>query len=98
MWISVISRDEVDACFAHERIPEGSTAAIMDKLLPITLRRSFDLEKERVMSPAFHYATKECGVEKGGELPAEKIELCSRLMSEQMMPLLRRHLVRGRVN
>lgn len=67
-------------------------------LMPVAQRRGFELEKDREIRRAFHYAMKECGVPEGGELPPEKFSLFSQLMAEQIMKFLRRYQNRRRVD
>lgn len=89
-----LSPDEVAACFAYERIPEGSQVAIMNDLVPVAQRRAFELERDRVLYRAFRGAMEACGVPEGGELPAEKFADFSRLIADQMTFFLSRYLSR----
>jgi hypothetical protein len=91
-----LSRAEVAATYAYERIPEGTREAALAELIPVAQKLSFERERDRAISRAFQCAMQTCGVPEGGELPVEKRWEFSRLMAEQMMPFLTRHLNRRR--
>jgi hypothetical protein len=91
-----LPRAEVAATYAYERLPDGAYQAILGELIPVAQKLSFERERDRAILRAFHSAMQACGVPKGGDLPAEKRWEFSRLMAEQMMPFLTRHLIRRR--
>lgn len=91
-----LSRAEVDSCFAYECIPEGALEAILHELLPVAFRRSFDRELERVVQRAWHETMRTFGVREGEELPPEKSQEFSRLMTARIMVFLERYVKRRR--
>jgi hypothetical protein len=91
-----LSRAEVAATYAYERIPEGAREAALAELIPVAQRLSFERERDRAILRAFQSARQTCGVPEGGELPLEKRWEFRRLMAEQMMPFITRHLNRRR--
>jgi hypothetical protein len=91
-----LPRAEVAASYAYERIPDGAYEAILAELIPVAQKLSFERERDRAILRAFRSAMQTCGVPEAGELPPEKRWEFSRLLAEQMMPFVRRHLNRRR--
>ena len=93
-----LPRAEVAAAYAYERIPDGAYETILGELIPVAQKLSFERERDRAILCAFHSAMRTCGVPEGGELRLEKRWEFSRLMAEQLMPFVTRHLSRRRDN
>lgn len=84
-----LSRQEIAAMYAYERIPEGSIEAAFSQVLPIALRISHERERNRVLSEAAEYAFKNCGAAEGDAMTAAHADTMTRLFLEKLEPYLR---------
>ena len=83
-----LSRQDIDAIFRYERIPETAMRDAFAKIMPIAMQRSLDHEKDRVIDMALQTALADCGVEPSMEITVDHVHELSHRVAEKMMPFL----------
>jgi hypothetical protein len=89
-----LSKEELQATYRYERIPDGSREAILATLLPVAQTVAFERERDRTIARAFDEAMKACGVPPRGELPAEKQQEFARRVAERVTQFAMRYMRR----
>jgi hypothetical protein len=91
-----LSRDELEATFRYERVPEQAIVAGFEGVMRLSQTRGFEREKDRVIANAIEYAFNNCGAQPGEAMTAQHASTISALVIESMQPFLRRHAT-GRI-
>jgi hypothetical protein len=82
---------DVQAIYNYEKIPDGGIERAFAEVPPTAMKRSFELEKARVIKDATKYAFENCGAKPGDTLTKEQMRKLAALAAERMMPFLQRH-------
>jgi hypothetical protein len=85
---------DVESIYAYERVPSDGVQRAFAEVFPTGLKLGFEREKARVIKDAVRYAFENCGAKPGDMLTDEQKAKLPGLVTERMMPFIRRHAAR----
>ncbi len=83
-----LSREEIKDTYNYGKIPNGSMELAFQQAIPLGLKRSSELARNRAVENAIDYAFKNCGAKEGEYLTQEQHEKLTSLIMEKMDPYL----------
>ena len=86
---------DIEDAYNYKKVPDGSMAEGVSKVIPIGLANDFEREKQAAIRRAVEYAFANCGAKPGEVLTEEQKLKLPKLVTEHLMPFLR-HNMRSR--
>lgn len=79
---------EIEETYSYNMIPDNSIETAISKVVSLGQKRSYELEKERVITDAVGYAFRNCGASEGSALTEDQLNRLSGLIWERMEPFI----------
>jgi hypothetical protein len=90
-----LTKADIQDVYDYKKIPDGSMAEGVSKVIPIGLANDFEQEKNAAIRRAVEYAFANCGAKRGELLTDEQRLMLHTLVTDHLMPFLR-HNMRSR--
>jgi hypothetical protein len=90
-----LTKADIQDVYDYKKIPDGSMAEGVSKVIPIGLANDFEREKNAAIRRAVEYAFANCGAKRGELLTDEQRLMLPKLVTDHLMPFLR-HNMRSR--